>query len=266
MSIKPPTQPIRDASLAEFNQMVGRSRGVATDDVRVSGTNPAKVTCDDIIVRNTLLLYGRVAGRLVLQNNLLEPSLQFLGSGTDSGMEGRGENVINMMIGGNVTTSWTASGMAVPRIYGPAGIIDCGGSSLVNVGAIIVNPGSYELVSLPVQTIGAVSVASIDIPTLPSAGMSANFDCVIRIAYVSVGSGGSINGSRESRVRIYQSLAAPSPVVGPFFEEIISESAALLGCAISVASGANKATVMVTGVAGHTIRWQTSIRIVKIES
>lgn len=267
MSVRPPTQPIRDASLAEINQALGRARGTAPGIVRVSGTNPEKITCDDIVIRSTLLLHGHVAGRFVLHDgSATDPALQFVNSGQSTGFFSQNGS-IGAVVNGDLISSWTTSGLAIPRIYGPAGTIDCGGSALINVGSIIINPGAYELVSNPVQTVGVASAVAIDIPTIaPTTGMSANLDCVIRMTYVSLGSGGSISGSREFRSRIYQSHGAGSPVVGAPFEIIVSESAALLGCAASIAVGANKAQVIVTGVVGHTINWQTSVRVVRVES
>lgn len=255
------------ADLAAINAPLGRTASAVPLRSQVNGTNLSRGMFEDVIIERTLAL-GRMVSRLIaIDGTALNTGIGFASGGAGSGLHAGGGNIC-MAIGGVDISCWTPTGLAAAKIYGPAGTIDFGGSTLVNIAGIVINPGSYEVVGLPVTTVGAVTVNSLTVPTTPTTGLSANYDMVIKVIYVATGTGGVTNGVREFRTRVYQTIASVTPVVGAAYDQTIYEDAPLLGCGVSAVAvlGGNALHVEVTGCAGQTVKWQARAGIVKVES
>lgn len=258
-------QPI--ASLLEINDILGKVQR-NPQRVDVLGVNPIKITCDDLIVRNGFSVNGRIIRLVFANGSASSPSIGFANGNSGTGIYSPGVNQIAISIAGGNACAFTPAGVGVTNMFSPTGVIDFGGASLTGISGIIANPRAYTLVSTEVTTVGATSATGLAIPVALLPGLNATFELTTKVIYVLAGSGGAIHGVYTFRSRAFLATGGGTTptIVGAPYDTTLFENPALLGAAVSLAVVAGAINVVVTGLAGQTIIWQTKSDVVRVNS
>lgn len=263
------------ASLDDFNRVAGKVQTFvpASQSLRtnVTGLNPIKITCDELLVRNILSLRGRIATQLELTNGTKnDTALRFGYGGVNSGFYSPSKDHICISIAGTPTACFTPTGLSVPRIYGPSGIIDFGGSTLTNVGAIMTNPGAYTLVGNPVTTAPTATTNALTIPLVAGTTRRA-WELLVKVIYLenALGSDPAINGVYTFHVRAYMSITTP-PITGltvtPQYDVTKYHKPAFVGTSVAAVPVAGGVEIRVTSNATMTINWQAKCDVMMVTS
>jgi hypothetical protein len=247
-----------------MNDVMGRASAEGT----VGGMNPAKLTCDDIVVRRNMTILGSMSARIVCApGSAIEPSIVFSGASAINmaGIYGT-SMAVSFAVGGANVGTFDSVGFVADAIRGTSGTIDFGGSTLVNVAGIVINPGSYEIVSNPVITVGVVDAVALAIPIVPH---NVTKNCVLEISVktiaVVLGTGGAENGVFDFRVRASLEVGETVPVVSAKYEISNYHSAGLTGAIINADPDTGVVNIVATGIAGGSVSWQTRANIVRVE-
>lgn len=261
------------ASIEDFNRIarkvqtfVPASQSLRTD---VTGLNPIKITCDELLVRNVLSLRGRVANPLELTNGTKnDTALRFGHGGVNSGFYSPSRDHICISIAGTPTACFTPTGLSVPRIYGPSGTIDFGGSTLTNVGAIITNPGgAYTLVGNPVTTEPRATINALTIPLEAGSNRRA-WELLCKVIYIEDVSGydPTMNGVYTFHVRAYMAEPIIGITVSPQYGVTTHHNQDFDGTKIEAVPVDGGVEIQVTSNATMTINWQAKCDVMMVTS
>lgn len=260
------------ASIEDFNRIarkvqtfVPASQSLRTD---VTGLNPIKITCDELLVRNVLSLRGRVANPLELTNGTKnDTALRFGHGGVNSGFYSPSRDHICISIAGTPTACFTPTGLSVPRIYGPSGTIDFGGSTLTNVGAIITNPGgAYTLVGNPVTTGPNATTNALTIPLEASSPRHA-WELLCKVIYIEeAGYKPAINGVYTFHVRAYTDPSIAGITVTPQYNVTTHHHQDFAETSIEAVPVDGGVEIRVINNATMTINWQAKCDVMMVTS
>jgi hypothetical protein len=247
-----------------MNDVMGRT----SSEGSVGGMNPVKLTCDDIVIRQSMTVLGHMSARIVCApGSATEPSIVFGNAGAINAAGIYGTNTtVSFAVGGANVGTFDTTGLALDALRGTSGTIDFGGSTLVNIAGIVINPGSYEVVSDPVITVGAVDAVALAIPVVPH---DITKNCILEASVKSIavmlGTNGAENGVFDFRVRIVLEVGETVPIASVKYEISNYHSAGLVGAGIDIDPETAVANVVATGIAGGSIMWQTRAYIVRVE-
>lgn len=252
------------ATVETMNDVMGRTSAEGT----VGGMNVTKLSCDDFVVRRSLTVLGYISSRVTCApGSASYPSIVFSNTGLPgtAGIYGT-STTVSFAVGGTNMGTFDSTGLALDALRGTSGTIDFGGSTLVNIAGIVINPGSYEVVSNPVVTVGATTAVALEIPVVPH---DVTKNCILEASVKAIavvqGTSGAENGVFDFRVRIVLEVGETVPVVSAKYEIGNYHSAGLTGASIDPDPESGLINIIATGVAGSSVSWQTRANIVRIE-
>jgi hypothetical protein len=253
------------ASLREINDVMGR-RSTPSGDI--AGMSLTKVACDDLVARQTLTVLGRVVARLTcMQGSASAPSIAFDSLTAASGLYGN-SGAISVAVGGANVCTFDASGASLAALRGISGTIDFGGSTLINVAGIVINPGSYELVGNPVLTVDATTtVVALVIPVVArDVSKNSIMEVSVKALAVVCHTDGATNGVYDFRARIVLEVGDTMPIVSAKYEISNYCSGGLAGADVVLTPVDGRVDVTVTGVAASDVTWQVKAQVVRVDS
>lgn len=271
MATRPHPRP--QANIREINQILGNARVTKSGIINVGGVNPEKLTCDELLVRGYIRLVGGMGTSLSAINGALaNTAIRFAHSSPNTGIYSPAPDRICTAILGTPIMCCTSTGLAVPYIYSPTGIIDFGGSTLTNF-TTAPNPNAYTLIGTKVQTVGAATAIALVVP-LTCATTTCAWELTTKVEYTSVTDDPDArdNGTYTFRIRAW------NPNIGPPFAQLAISAQyditryhtpSFVGISVTAVVVGTNVNIQVRGVgapAPLTINWVAKCDIVKIDT
>lgn len=256
---------IPSATLGDLNDITGRA---IAPPGRVNGVNPQKLSCDGLCVRGGIALLGQFTTRLTCASgSASDPGLVFAGTGRGTGIYGESSAAGAILVanGGQAVCAFTSEGVLARMIRGPDGVIDFGGSKLVNVGGIEIKPGVFEVIGDAVATTDATSAVLLTIPINRARARAFAQEMRANVLFAMDGANGGISGARDFRARMWIGDGEDVPNVSAMYETGNYCAIDLANVVINLVPVVGGVNVVAIGILGATIRWQARASVMRVE-
>jgi hypothetical protein len=253
------TRNVPHANVHEINNILGRNR-ISSPIITVDGVNPKRITSDEIVTKRIHATDIYMAPARFDAGRAEQPSIIFREAHPLTGIyTTRPERAICIAYEGRPIATFGPIGVVLSDIVARNSVIDFHGATLANIGEITTNTGSYELVGDPITSVGDGTVLISRELFVPRFNGSV-WDIYARIVYMQCDNL-TISGATTFYARISR-MGTAAMIIGAQYNKTNYCSAELSGITMSLRADGDYLVLESPGVAGLTISWQATYRVI----